>query len=369
MSPSPEPFNPSREETEKFTVLDQYLTTLDSYDRLTAEASRHGAQVAGFTASGGEKSRDCRVDGPGSQKYMNQRDVFQKMVRTKGIHSLTPWQPRKVRSITDIVDTQNYPPTRVQVPLVNWIMSEDRPVRRSASTRKICPGTTKKSWHNSQATPAQKNHAKFSYSLETTSQQSRDQSQLPTAPRGSPMSEWESITKGKAVNLDIVLSHSTMLLQSRRMLDTWDQLRLALDSQNLSSMFIPVESGHQPGTQSSKPHHLSSLIDQSNSKSMVTTSIESSPPRLLKPITKSSYMTLQSDPKLEVDKMCYSPTGINFNTYTQPSSCLIELNPNLVVVTYYSEDAPNLMSANSSILQTVAPIIHHLQLLPCLLKM
>ena len=36
----------------------------------------------------------------------------------------------------------------------------------------------------------------------------------------------------------------------------------------------------------------------------------------------------------------------------------MELNPDSVVVIYHSGDAPNLMSASSSILQTVAPIIH-----------
>ena len=234
---------------------------------------------------------------------------------------------------------------------MNRITSEDCPVRRSTSTRKICPGTTKKSWHDSQAIPAQKNHAKFSYSLETTSKQSRDGLQSPKLHlEDFPCQNGRVSLKERQSTSMSSSAHSTILLQSRRTLDAWDRLRLALNPQNLSGTFIPVESGCQPGAQSSKPHHLSSLIDQLNLKSTVTTLTESSPLRMSKPIAKSSYMMLQSDPKLEVDKMCYSQTGISFNTYTQPSLCLMELNPNSVVVTCHSGDTPNLMSADSSIL-------------------
>ena len=45
-------FNPSEEETEKFTALDQYLAMLDSYERLSVEVTQHGTCVAGLTTRG-----------------------------------------------------------------------------------------------------------------------------------------------------------------------------------------------------------------------------------------------------------------------------------------------------------------------------
>ena len=58
-------FSPSGEETEKFAALDQYLVTLNSYERLSAEATQHGIHMAGVTTRSGEV-RDIQSRQPGA---------------------------------------------------------------------------------------------------------------------------------------------------------------------------------------------------------------------------------------------------------------------------------------------------------------
>ena len=121
MSPSPELFNPSLHNStsihreKKLRNLQCLISILPPSTHMTDSLLKcldmeHKLQDLPQEV---EKLRDCRVDGPETQKYMNQRDIFQKMVGMKHIRSSTPWQPRKIRSITDIDNTQIYPPTRV----------------------------------------------------------------------------------------------------------------------------------------------------------------------------------------------------------------------------------------------------------------
>ena len=169
-------------------------------------------------------------------------------------HSSTPSPPRKYRSVADISDA----PLRFRVQdltlAVSQGASEGSPARGGRYTRGTCHGTSRRSQRGRQVAAVQRNLDECSSSLETMSQPSRDGSRSPSPLLGVPRClSGRTLSRGNQSTSTSCSVHSTMLHQSKSMLDAWDQLRSALDAQNLQDAYTLVESGPRFGTQLSRP--------------------------------------------------------------------------------------------------------------------
>ena len=305
------------------------------------------------------KLKHFRKDELETQTYSDYKHKSRKIIGMKHIHSSTPWQPKKVPNVTSIINILVIQLILFQVPLVSQIMSAGPLVKENISTRKICHGITKKSWPDSQGIQALKNHNGSFCSLETIFQPSNNRLWSPRQLLEVSLCPNENQLPKRNPSISTLSSaHSTILLQLKKMLDAWDWLKSALDPLSWLDKFTPVENGHQSGTQSLKQLHLSSLINHLSSKNMGITSTKSSPQKSLKLIKRLSSMTPLSGPKLEVDKTCYSLTGISSNTCTWQLSCLMELSQDTEAASLPLEDELNPISAIVSTPQMVVPTMH-----------
>ena len=66
-------FNLTGEETEKFSALNQYLTTLDLYEKLSVEATQHGTRVAGFT---GDRDAETQQGGQSADSGVHETQTW-----------------------------------------------------------------------------------------------------------------------------------------------------------------------------------------------------------------------------------------------------------------------------------------------------
>ena len=171
------------------------------------------------------------------------------------------------------------------------------------------------------------------------------------------MLEWENIFRGKAVNLDVVLSSLYHISPVKESIRHVGPTEISLGHPKPTRKVHTSGEGHQPGMQQSRLLFSSSLIMKESSENMKTISTKNSHPKLLKPTKRSSFMTWLSEPKLGEDKTPYSQTGTSSNTFTLPLSCLMVLNLNMDRDHLQLLDKHNLTFVDDLIHQMDVPIV------------
>ena len=199
-------FDLSGEEPEKFAALDQYLSAIESYERLTVGAAERGAHATGHTIEGGNRG-ESRTGQPEGAGTIDQDQFVQRDSRGEAsafLDSLAVKESPKCRrrrrhssvSTSSSSDTTN-----------------ESDNERGLSSKKKRIYEKDMPWYNQEIAARQSGNTSSEESRrillligDNVSAIKRWVAVAKTAPRGFPMSEWENIAKGKSVNLDVVLS-------------------------------------------------------------------------------------------------------------------------------------------------------------------
>ena len=310
-------FDLAKDEPSKFAALNHYLRSIESYERLSLEASKRGTHaVSGTGAPLAEPTHPESIQPiqRGDVEASNEEEVtfFEPFTSQKDA-TRRKHQRHSVASSSSSEDSHGSEDDQGPTSKRKKIYEKDMPWYQQEIAARQTGNTSSDESRRillliGDNVPAVKHWV----------------SVAKTAPRGFPMSEWENIARGKA---SISTSYSvpfTIYHQSKRMLDAWDRLKSALVVPSQHDEFELVVNGPQHGTRPSKPPPSSSLIARLSFANTGITSTGSSPPKLLKPTVKSFSMIQQSEPKLGEGKMSYSLIGNNSNTFILPSSCQTE---------------------------------------------
>ena len=265
-------------------------------------------------------------------QHLNNQMEWEKRRMRKWSRSSSPFRPTKVRDIDDGDDSTS-PQTPVQETQVNQMTNEALLAKEPKSMRKTCRGMNRRVLTNNPITQVQMNPDGYCSSLGITYQLLKNGSASPERHQEDfRCQNGKALPKAKLSISTPSSAHFTILRQSRKMLDAWDRLKSVLDIPNQRDESKLAVNGLPPGMPPLKQPHSFSLIERMNCRNMVNILTANSQPNSSKPTEKSYSMMQQSEQRLEEDKISYSQTGCNFNTCTQPLSCLTELNPDLAKV-------------------------------------
>ena len=149
---------------------------------------------------------------------------------------------------------------------------KDYQTERNVYSKQICHGTVESPQHTRQQTQAAQKLEKVLPPLHKIIQLSN--TGLPSCsvpPVVSLQLNGRTSSKERLLISTASSAPSTISLQSKRMLDVWDQLRLVLDVPNLLGKSKRVESGPLHGMPPLKRPHLLSPIERKNSVNTATT--------------------------------------------------------------------------------------------------
>ena len=178
-------------------------------------------------------------------------------------------------------------------------MMMTEPCVSASSSNLICPGTSQASlFQPSLASPVAKKPVGYcDHTIETSPEPSSSSSLLPIAqPESLPLSGNES-SKEMLSTLTKSSHRSTMLSLMKRERVAWEKRKSALVSLSRRKRSAPQQNGLRPGGELPRQSPSLSPIVEKSFSTMETTSNQSSQPRSLLPITKSSSMTLPFEMK------------------------------------------------------------------------
>jgi hypothetical protein len=182
-------FNIAKEEPEKDAALDQYLSTIESIERLALEAIRRGTNAV---FEPGRNNLERQNQSTNHECGIEETATFIKPSSSKRNHNREPTDPDDSSDSSSSSDSDD---ERGSSSKKKRIFEKDMPwySRENFARQSGEPSSVESRriiLHIGDNIPAVKKWISVAH----------------TAPRGFPPSEWENIAKGKSVNLDVILS-------------------------------------------------------------------------------------------------------------------------------------------------------------------
>jgi hypothetical protein len=172
-------FDISKEEPEKDAALDQYLSTIESIERLALEAIRHGANTT-------------IEPGSNNEHHLEETAAIIKPTSSKRNHNREPDESDDSSDSNSSSDSDDERGTSS---------------KRKRIFEKDMPWYSRENFARQTGEPSSIESRRIILHIgDNISAVKKWISVAHTAPRGFPPSEWENIAKGKSVNLDIILS-------------------------------------------------------------------------------------------------------------------------------------------------------------------